>query len=111
MLPVAGEITILAAPEMLLPALAAVLSGAIWGDHSSPISDTTILSSTGAGCHHMDHVNTQLPYTLFVAVVCYGRIFSPGFYRKYTANAECFLPSYLRGRWCGSVPWPSVNSM
>lgn len=49
--------------------IAAVLGGAIFGDHSSPISDTTVLSSTGAGCNHMDHVNTQLPYALVAASV------------------------------------------
>ena len=42
--------------------LAAVLSGGIFGDHASPISDTTILSSIGAGCTHVEHVRTQLPY-------------------------------------------------
>lgn len=58
-----------AAPEMLLPALAAVLAGAVFGDHCSPISDSTILSSTGAGCNHMDHVVTQLPYAVMSAAV------------------------------------------
>lgn len=47
--------------------IGAVLSGAIFGDHCSPISDTTILSSMGASCDHMDHVNTQMPYALFIA--------------------------------------------
>ena len=42
--------------------LARFLAGAVFGDHCSPISDTTILSSTGAACHHIDHVITQLPY-------------------------------------------------
>lgn len=46
----------------------AVLGGAIFGDHSSPISDTTILSSTGASCPHLEHVSTQLPYAIFVAI-------------------------------------------
>lgn len=45
----------------------AVLGGAVFGDHASPISDTTILSSTGAGCPHLEHVATQLPYALTVA--------------------------------------------
>ena len=45
----------------------AVLTGAIFGDHCSPISDTTILSSTGAGSDHMDHTRTQLPYALLTA--------------------------------------------
>ncbi|ULQ59205.1 Na+/H+ antiporter NhaC family protein [Brucepastera parasyntrophica] len=48
--------------------VAAVLSGAVFGDHSSPISDTTILSSTGAGCPHLEHVTTQMPYAVFVAI-------------------------------------------
>ena len=39
-------------------------SGAIWGDHCSPISDTTVLSSTATGCPHMDHVKTQVPYAI-----------------------------------------------
>lgn len=47
----------------------AVLTGAIFGDHCSPISDTTILSSMGAGCNHIDHVKTQMPYALFVASI------------------------------------------
>lgn len=47
----------------------AVLTGAIFGDHCSPISDTTILSSMGSGCNHIDHVKTQMPYALFVAVI------------------------------------------
>lgn len=49
--------------------LGAVLDGAIFGDHCSPISDTTILSSIASSCDHMDHVRTQLPYSLFVAVL------------------------------------------
>ena len=47
----------------------AVLTGAIFGDHCSPISDTTILSSMGAGCNHIDHVKTQMPYALFVGTI------------------------------------------
>ncbi len=69
LLPIAGKIMLDASPEMLLPALAAVLAGAVFGDHCSPISDTTILSSTGAGCNHLDHVTTQLPYALISAAV------------------------------------------
>lgn len=64
LLPLAGEIMNAAAPDgtLLIPAFGAVLAGSVWGDHSSPISDTTILSSTGAGCSVATHVNTQLPY-------------------------------------------------
>jgi len=46
-------------------AIGAVLSGGLFGDHCSPISDTTILSATGAGCTQMDHFKTQFPYALF----------------------------------------------
>lgn len=49
--------------------LGAVLDGAIFGDHCSPISDTTIMSSIASSCNHIDHVRTQLPYSLFVAAL------------------------------------------
>ena len=49
-------------PQLLVVTVAAVLAGAVGGDHVSPISDTTILASAGAQCHHLDHVNTQIPY-------------------------------------------------
>lgn len=54
---------------ILLASTSSVLAGAIWGDHCSPISDTTVLSSTAAACDHVDHVRTQLPYALLVGVV------------------------------------------
>lgn len=54
-------------PNLLTVALSATLSGSVFGDHCSPISDTTILSSTGAGCEHMLHVSTQIPYALCAA--------------------------------------------
>lgn len=47
--------------------LASIFSGSVFGDHCSPISDTTILSSAGANCHHIDHVSSQLPYALITA--------------------------------------------
>ncbi len=46
-----------------------MLAGAIFGDHCSPISDTTVLSSMASGCDHIDHVRTQLPYAVLVAAV------------------------------------------
>lgn len=67
LLPIAGDIAVTTDISLLLPAMAAVLAGAVFGDHCSPISDTTILSSTGAGSNHMDHVLTQLPYALISA--------------------------------------------
>ena len=53
--------------EMLVISIAACLSGAVCGDHCSPISDTTVMSSMGSSCDHIDHVRTQLPYALTVA--------------------------------------------
>ena len=54
---------------ILLGNISSVLAGAIFGDHCSPISDTTVLSSMASGCDHVDHVRTQMPYALLVAVV------------------------------------------
>ncbi|KLV00090.1 Na+/H+ antiporter NhaC family protein [Photobacterium aphoticum] len=69
MLPIAGDLAGATDIALILPMLAAVLAGSVFGDHCSPISDTTILSSTGARCHHMDHVSTQLPYAFAMALV------------------------------------------
>ena len=60
-------------------AVAAVLSGAVAGDHASPISDTTILASAGAQCHHIDHVSTQLPYVLLVVMCSFVGYIVDGF--------------------------------
>jgi len=56
-------------PGILAASVAAILGGAVFGDHCSPISDTTILSSMASGCDHVDHVRTQLPYALLAAAV------------------------------------------
>ena len=56
--------------ELLVPSLGATLAGSVYGDHCSPISDTTILASTGARCAHIRHVETQIPYATLVAVIC-----------------------------------------
>ena len=58
--------------EMLVLSIAACLSGAVCGDHCSPISDTTIMASAGAHCSHVNHVSTQLPYALTVAAISAG---------------------------------------
>ena len=57
-------------PSMVIICISACLAGAVCGDHCSPISDTTIMTSTGAQCDHVNHVSTQLPYALTVAAVC-----------------------------------------
>ena len=56
--------------------VSAVLAGSVLGDHCSPISDTTILSSLASGCNHIDHVRTQIPYALTVGgiAVVFGTI-------------------------------------
>ena len=56
-------------PTVVLGSVAAILTGSVWGDHCSPISDTTIMSSMASSCDHVDHVRTQLPYALAVGVV------------------------------------------
>ena len=56
-------------PELATPIIAACMAGAVYGDHCSPISDTTIMASAGANCNHVSHVSTQLPYATTVAVV------------------------------------------
>jgi Na+/H+ antiporter NhaC len=60
--------------------IACVLAGAVWGDHCSPISDTTVLSSIASGCDHIEHVRTQMPYALIVGTVAVGIGTIPGGY-------------------------------
>lgn len=70
---IGAEAALVAGGPLLIPVVGAVLAGSIFGDHCSPISDTTVLSSRASGCPHMLHVQTQLPYALLagaVAVVC-----------------------------------------
>src|SRR5699024_7270858 len=68
MLPIGAEVVLNLDTSLLLPVLSAVLAGSVFGDHCTPISDTTILSSTGAGANHIDHVITQLPYAFIAAL-------------------------------------------
>ena len=64
--------------HIMYSAVACCLGGAVWGDHCSPISDTTVLSSVASGCDHIEHVRTQLPYALLVGVVALGLGTIPG---------------------------------
>ena len=59
--------------------ISACMAGAVCGDHISPISDTTIMASAGAGCNHVDHVATQLPYALSVAAISFVTYIFAGF--------------------------------
>ncbi|OOH91086.1 Na+/H+ antiporter [Pasteurellaceae bacterium 15-036681] len=79
MLPIAAAMAANAEPALLLPCLSAVMAGAVCGDHCSPISDTTILSSTGAQCNHMDHVTSQFPYSMTVAAASISGYLVVGF--------------------------------
>ena len=83
LIPISVEISRYSAPELIPIIFAAILAGAVYGDHCSPISDTTILSSAGAGCNHIDHVSTQLPYATLAAGCCFVGFVVAGF----TANA------------------------
>lgn len=65
--------------QMLVLCIAAILSGAVGGDHASPISDTTILASAGAQCNHLEHVATQVPYVLTVSACCIAGYLVDGF--------------------------------
>ena len=64
-----ASLSFLASDNILLGVISSVLAGSVFGDHCSPISDTTILSSMSSACDHIDHVRTQLPYALMAAVV------------------------------------------
>ena len=62
LMPIVFSVCEIAAPQLLLPSIASTLGGSCWGDHCSPISDTTVLASACSGCDHIQHVSTQLPY-------------------------------------------------
>lgn len=70
-------------PQLTMPILAACMAGGVYGDHCSPISDTTIMASAGAACNHLSHVATQLPYATTVAAV----------------SAICYVISGFTGGW------------
>jgi len=81
MLPIAVAVGDAAgAPAPLL--IGAAVSGGVFGDHCSPISDTTIISSLAAGCDHIDHVRTQMPYALLSGVIALGMFAAAGFYGR-----------------------------
>lgn len=69
MLPTSVAVCAAVEPALLEAVLGATLAGAVFGDHCSPLSDTTVLSSSGAGCNHLDHVISQMPYALITAGV------------------------------------------
>ena len=75
-------------PALMTVAISACMAGAVCGDHCSPISDTTIMASAGAQCNHVNHVSTQLPYAVSVAVISFITYIVAGF----TQSALISLP-------------------
>lgn len=65
--------------ELMVIGISACLAGAVCGDHCSPISDTTIMSSAGGQCNHINHVSTQMPYAISVAVISFVMFIVAGF--------------------------------
>ena len=72
-----------ASSDLLIIGISACCAGAVMGDHCSPISDTTIMSSAGAQCNHLDHVATQIPYVVTVAAVCFVGFIVAGFVQNF----------------------------
>ena len=81
------------AGTILTVGLGACLGGAVMGDHCSPISDTTILASTGAQCYHINHVNTQIPYAVTVAAVAFVNHILAGLIQNVIINFVIALAS------------------
>lgn len=80
----------------MLPTIASVLSGSVMGDHCSPISDTTVMSSLASASDHIDHVNTQIPYALTVSAVAVAVGYIPA---GFGVSAYILLPVGLIGLW------------
>ena len=80
---------------MLVVSIAACLSGAVCGDHCSPISDTTIMASAGAHCSHVNHVSTQLPYAMTAAVISAGCYLLCGAAQAVLGDAANTLTSFV----------------
>jgi tetracycline resistance efflux pump len=109
-LPIAAEIVVAVDLSLLIPAFGAVLAGAIFGDHTSPLSDTTILSAIGSGIHLIDHTTTQIPYALVCAVASLTGFILLGFTRNIivglltTLAALAVAVFVLRTRFASETP-------
>ncbi len=102
-----SQINGIAGPALInasMMSIAAVLSGAVFGDHASPISDTTILSSTGAGCPHLEHVATQMPYAIFVALCSFVGYVAGGLLLNNIVGWIAALSVFV----CGMIVLPKV---
>lgn len=76
---------------LVLITVSATLGGAVYGDHVSPISDTTILASTGGNCNHVDHVKTQLPYASLIAVIAFVSYIIAGLLASVSSVVACLV--------------------
>jgi len=76
---------------ILMVGIGATLGGAVCGDHCSPISDTTIMASSGAQCYHLNHVATQLPYAVTVAAISFVNYVITGLLIKFVPEIVCLL--------------------
>lgn len=111
-LPISAAITSAVDPALIVPSFAAVMAGAIFGDHTSPLSDTTILSSIGSGVHLIDHVKTQLPYALIAAAVAATGYVGLGLTRSTTVGlvvtlVVMALTIVALRRWASDSPEPA----
>jgi tetracycline resistance efflux pump len=110
LLPIAAEIVVAVDIGLLIPAFGAVLAGSIFGDHTSPLSDTTILSSIGSGIHLIDHVTTQLPYAVVCSVASVVGYLTLGFTRSFAFGLVATLATLalavflLRARYTTGAP-------
>ena len=76
---------------ILMVGIGATLGGAVCGDHCSPISDTTIMASSGSQCYHLNHVLTQMPYAVTVAAISFVNYVITGFLIKFVPEIVCLL--------------------
>ncbi len=76
---------------LVILTVSATLGGAVFGDHVSPISDTTILASTGGSCNHVDHVKTQLPYASLIAGISFVSYIVAGLLASINSVVSCLV--------------------
>ena len=86
LIPISIAVMSEANPGLFYLTMSAVLAGSVYGDHVSPISDTTIMASSGAQCNHVDHVRTQLPYASIVAIISALAYLASGFIAQKVTN-------------------------
>ncbi len=79
LIPIVVDVFMNSNPQLMIISISACMAGAVCGDHCSPISDTTIMASAGAQCDHVNHVSTQLPYVIVVAVISFITYIVAGF--------------------------------